>query len=188
MMQMPAPPSFWLCAAVWCARMVLMVNAWWIVGAALLLGKIKPGSIQRGQWNGKVAGLGEIGDNYPFPSARIPRSLAWFDTPDEPGPFPAYEPGIMAVHAWAAKWLGDARAWGFTVWWNLSFRNVAHGFLQRWRVDVATDFGNAALRQERFGIGYGWKQYRDWRAEVDAPHDTFWPRYYLVPSFFNNEK
>jgi hypothetical protein len=184
----PAPPSFWLCAGVWCARMLLMLNAWWVVGAAVLLGKIKPGPIRRGQWNGEIDGLGETGDNYPFPSAQIPRCLAWFETPDEPGPFPAYETGIIAVHSWAAKSLGDSRAWGFTVWWNWSLRNVAHGLLQRWRVNVDTDFGNAALRQQRWGIGYGWKQYRDWRAEVGAPHGYVKPKYYLVPSFFNNEK
>lgn len=176
-----SPPPFWFCAEVSLVRMVLMLNAWWIVGLALVTGVIHPGPVVRGQWNGEVAGLGETGENYPFPSVVLPRWLAWFDTPDEPGPFPAYEPAIMAIYV---RW-----GWWVTVWWNWSFRNIAHGWLYPFRrvwplEDVPR---NEQLRQVKCGIGYGWKAYRDWRAEAVAPHGEVAPRYYVVPSFFNSE-
>lgn len=177
------PPTFTYCAFVFFFRCFLILSAWLVVGLALLFGFIHKGAIRRGQHNGEVAfpdGKKEMGDKYPFEDAIVPWWLSWYDTPDEPGPFPAYEPTVMRVYR--------SCGWGITVWYNLATRNMAHGFLKWCGIQADKEYKNAELRLEKFGVGYGWKCYRDWYQEIDLPDTQTAPKYYLVPSFFNNER
>ena len=176
-------PSYYKCLAIHTGQLLMWLLAFWMVPLGFLFGGIRQGPSRFGQWSWQ-AKQGEVYKGVPIPFCTVQsidcRGIwKWFDIPDEPG-IGLYEPTVAAIY--------NKFGWWVTVYYQLAFRNVGHGFLYQFAQRDGSP--SIALRKDLLlkspigSGGYGLRPYEDWRSYTEGGmRDPSLPRaYYYVPA------
>lgn len=149
-------PSFAFCLFVHLFRVLLFLVAWFMVPLGFALGKIRQGELRAGQWSGAAY----TPDGTMITGVKVPTIIAEgffsiFGLPDDPG-IGLYEKTVSKIY--------NAKGWWWAVFYQLAFRNVAHGWLHKFaQFRLESDGPVTETITVRVGpFYYGLKRYEDW--------------------------
>lgn len=148
-------PSFAFCLFVHLVKALLFLVAWFMVPLGMWLGKIRQGELRAGQWGGYAWDMNGVG----VTGVRVPTIVTeglWkiFGLPDEPG-IGLYEKTVSKIY--------NAKGWWWTVYYQLAFRNVGHGWLGMFKQSRLAGAECEPPVYKKLGpFYYGLKRYEDW--------------------------
>ena len=158
-------PRFLLSLIVTALKISTWLYAWLLVPVGLLVGGLRKGQPSMTQWAG-LHYKGQEVTHVALPRIECRGPWRIFDLPDEPS-IGQYEPTVWRVY--------NRFGWYVTVWYQLAFRNVGHGWpylwsqwTPWWTLQAGHPLPPSETLGRWLGLYYGWRPYAAWRESPTA--------------------